>query len=63
MTYYWIGHSDAFVTTQFNDGEEAAISVALRSLVEALDRWVYCDYLMILISHTESNYGMGYIER
>ena len=26
MTYYWIGHSDDFATTQSNDGEGAAIA-------------------------------------
>ena len=64
MTYYWIGHSDDFATTQFNDSQGAAIAIALRSVVErAPDRWVYSDYLMILISYTESHYRIGYIER
>ena len=63
MTYYWIAHSDDLSTTQFNDSQGAAISVALRSVVGTPDRRVYCDYLMILISYTERNYGIGYIER
>ena len=36
MTYYWIGHSDNFATTQFNDGEGAAIALPLPSPCVAL---------------------------
>ena len=37
------------------------IAIALRSVVGSAI--FVCDYLMILISYTENNYGIGYIER
>ena len=54
------------IGTEQGDGtplKRAAFSVALRSVAGANDRWIYCDCLMILISYTESNNGIGYIER
>ena len=64
MTYYWIGHSDDFATTQSNDSQGAAIVKTLRGVVKrAPDRLDNCACLIILISYTESNYGIGYIER
>ena len=60
MTYYWIGHSDDLTTTRQPGLRHClTIAIALRSVVGS----AYGDYLMILISYTESNYGIGYIER